>query len=89
MLMMLHYPEIQRKCQDLIDEVVEPGFLPSLKDRAELGYIDAVILETVRFSNIAPYPLPRRVMEDVEIQGYLIPKGEPLFRSWLKTWPLS
>ena len=75
MLMMLHYPDVQKKCQNLIDDVVEDGRTPSLKDRPELPYIDAVILETVRFSNLAPYPLPRQTLEDVEIQGYLIPKG--------------
>ena len=46
---MLRHPEVARKAQAEIDEVVGNDQLPSLRDRANLPYVDAVLKEVLRY----------------------------------------
>jgi len=47
----------------------------SMKDRQDMPYVEAVILEIQILSVIAPLGVPHTVLEDVEFKGYTIPKG--------------
>ena len=47
--MMLHYPEVMKKAQADIDQVVGSDQLPSLNDRPDLPYIDCILKEVWRF----------------------------------------
>jgi len=58
-----------------IDNVVGVGRLPSLSDRPNLPYCEAVVLESLRLGNIVPLSLPHLVTGDVKCQCYKIPKG--------------
>lgn len=53
-LMMVLYPEVQKKVQDELDRVVGTERLPSLEDRGNLPYTDAVLKETLRLNPVAP-----------------------------------
>lgn len=75
LMAMVLYPDVQRKCQAEIDNVLERDEVPKFSDKSELSYVEAVILETQRFYNVAPVSGPRRVMEDVMLGGYLVPKN--------------
>ncbi|KAM9292163.1 uncharacterized protein RDI95_004276 [Morus bassanus] len=75
LLLMMKYPEIQRKIQEEMNHVIEPGELPKLKDRKKMPYTDAVIHEIQRFANIVPMGVSRSTPTDVNFQGYVIPKG--------------
>jgi cytochrome P450 len=46
--MMLH-PESQRKAQRQIDEVLKGRRLPDIKDRESLAYVDAILMEVLRY----------------------------------------
>ncbi|KAI9871957.1 MAG: hypothetical protein M1823_008303, partial [Watsoniomyces obsoletus] len=46
---MLLYPEVQKKAQQEIDDVVGPDRLPTMDDEPELPYIRACIKETLRW----------------------------------------
>ncbi|KAK6180941.1 hypothetical protein SNE40_008902 [Patella caerulea] len=72
LLLMLHYPDIQRRIQEELDEVLE-GRQPSLGDRASLHYTNAAILECLRYIRHVPVSLPHFVKEEIEIEGYRIP----------------
>ncbi|XP_053310120.1 cytochrome P450 2F3-like [Spea bombifrons] len=72
---MLRYPEIQKKIQDEIDNVLGSEKRPSLEDRVRLPYTDAVIHEVQRFASIVPNGLPHEALENINFQGYTIPKG--------------
>lgn len=69
------YPDVQRKAQDEISRVVGPNRLPDFGDYESLVYIQAVVLETMRWLPVAPLALPHRLMRDDEYRGMLIPGG--------------
>ncbi|XP_077302193.1 cytochrome P450 305a1 [Arctopsyche grandis] len=73
-LMMLAHPEMQRKVQAELDEVLM-NRTPCLEDKNILPYTMAVLHETQRFFNIVPLNGPRRVVRDTELDGYLLPKN--------------
>ncbi|KAF1385789.1 hypothetical protein PFLUV_G00111420 [Perca fluviatilis] len=73
-LYMAKYPEIQAKVQAEIDRVIGQSRQPSMEDRANLPYTDAVLHEIQRFGNIVPLSLPRVTNRDIQLGGYTIPK---------------
>uniref|UniRef100_A0A8C2ZCW3 Uncharacterized protein n=1 Tax=Cyclopterus lumpus TaxID=8103 RepID=A0A8C2ZCW3_CYCLU len=75
LLYMTKYPEVQAKVQAEIDEVVGTSRQPSMEDRADLPYTDAVIHEIQRMGNIVPLSLPHVTTRDIRLGGYKIPKG--------------
>ncbi|XP_073504159.1 cytochrome P450 2K1-like isoform X2 [Phyllobates terribilis] len=74
-LLMMKYPEIQKRVQDEIKTHVKPGQLPTVEDRKKMPYTDAVIHEIQRFGNIVPLNVLHSTPTDVYLRGYLIPKG--------------
>ncbi|XP_077130957.1 cytochrome P450 2K1-like [Ranitomeya variabilis] len=73
-LLMMKYPEIQKRVQDEIKTHIKPGQLPTVEDRKNMPYTDAVIHEIQRFGNIVPLNVSHSTPSDVYFHGYLIPK---------------
>ncbi len=48
------YPEVQRKAQEEIDRVVGNERLPTLDDRENLPYVDALVKELFRCKPVTP-----------------------------------
>ncbi|CDH51288.1 cytochrome p450 [Lichtheimia corymbifera JMRC:FSU:9682] len=79
-----HHPEVQKRIQAEIDIFVqEHGRLPSFAERRELPYLISVQKEGMRFRSPSVFGMSHVVEEDVECQGYLIPKGTPVFPNML------
>ena len=76
-LYLLHFPNIKLKLQAAIDNVVPDGGMPTLADKSKLPYVEAFIMEVLRFANIVPMSTPHAVVDDrdIEFEGYRIPKG--------------
>ncbi|KAI0715645.1 O-methylsterigmatocystin oxidoreductase [Cerioporus squamosus] len=72
------FPEVQQKAQAELDAVVGRHRLPDLDDRGALVYLQAVIMESLRWHNVVPLGIPHRTVADDEIQGYFIPAGTTL-----------
>jgi cytochrome P450 len=72
-------PEVQKRAQEEIDRVVGTDRLPTVADRENLPYVDAVVKEVLRWHPVAPMGLPHTSTEDDICNGYLIPKGAMLF----------
>lgn len=62
------YPEVQDHAQAEIDRVVGRDRLPNFNDKASLQYIDALLLETMRWAALVPmgtFPYER-----INLPGY-------------------
>ncbi|XP_005099531.1 farnesoate epoxidase-like [Aplysia californica] len=56
---------------------------PGFEHRRHMPYTDAAILETLRFSSIAPLLVPHRTSSDVSIDGRVISRGSTvLVNAW-------
>jgi len=75
MLAMVLYPDVQRKAQAEIDNVLGSERLPKLHDLPYLPYVEAVIKETMRWSVTLPLGIAHRSMADDTYNGYFIPSG--------------
>src|SRR5690348_3513510 len=73
-LYMARHPHIQEKLAEEIQRVVGNSRLPSLTDRPEMPYTEAVIHEVMRKVTLVPISVFHSTMEDVEFHGYQIPK---------------
>ncbi|KAJ0298403.1 hypothetical protein Brms1b_013410 [Colletotrichum noveboracense] len=74
-LAMAKFPEAQKKAQEEIDRVVGSDRLPTVSDRDNLPYLEALIKEVLRWHTIAPMGLLHMSSEEASYSGYRIPKG--------------
>ncbi|KAL7604606.1 hypothetical protein Lser_V15G15408 [Lactuca serriola] len=82
---LVKYPHIQRKLYDEIVSVVGPPPPPPPpgvelesfireEDLQNMSYLKAVVLEGLRRHSPAPLVLPHRAQEEVQLQGFTIPR---------------
>ncbi|KJA26054.1 hypothetical protein HYPSUDRAFT_64266 [Hypholoma sublateritium FD-334 SS-4] len=74
-LAMAHYPEIQKRAQEEIDQITGGSKLPGHDDIDTLPYLQAVLLETLRWHSVAPLALPHQALSEDEYNGHRIPAG--------------
>ncbi|SJL09796.1 related to cytochrome P450 CYP2 subfamily [Armillaria ostoyae] len=74
-LAFLLYPEVQAKAQAELDAVVGHTRLPNFDDRAQLPYINAVVLEALRWNPVTPMGVAHRSVKEDVYRGYYIPAG--------------
>lgn len=78
LLLMILHPDVQRRVQQEIDEVIGREQLPEMGDQTRMPFTVAVIHEVQRFGDIVPLGVPHMTSRDTEVQGFLIPKGTTL-----------
>ncbi|XP_050311649.1 uncharacterized protein LOC126747190 [Anthonomus grandis grandis] len=67
---MVLYPEVQRKVQKELDAVVGRDRWPTIKDKPNLTYTQAVLLEILRRTDLAPMSIAHRATKDTQLMGY-------------------
>ncbi|KAL8529131.1 hypothetical protein ACS0TY_006552 [Phlomoides rotata] len=83
---LIRNPTVQLKLKQELNEKIEPGKRIQEKDILQLPYLTAVIKETMRLHPIAPFLLPHQAEQQVELQGFTIPKDTPI---WVNFWSIS
>ncbi|KIO14849.1 hypothetical protein M404DRAFT_928982 [Pisolithus tinctorius Marx 270] len=81
LLAMVLYPEAQAQAQEEIDRVVGDTRLPEFRDRENLPYVEAVLLETLRWHPNVPLMLPHTTTTADVFHGMYIPKGKAITRN--------
>ena len=72
--MSLH-PDILAKAHAELDAVIGPDRLPTLEDRPDLPYVEALMTECLRYGPPVPNGFPHVATSDNIYEGYLIKKG--------------
>jgi cytochrome P450 len=67
-------PEIQVRAREELDMVVGPDRLPTFEDCDSLPYIQAIIMECMRWLPVVPVGPPHSTTQDDNYKGYFIPK---------------
>ncbi|TWW57689.1 cytochrome P450 2J4-like [Takifugu flavidus] len=75
LLYMIYYPHIQEKVYAEISAVIGSSRDPSITDRDNMPYTNAVIHEMQRMANIIPLNVVHMTSSDTTIGNYTIPKG--------------
>ena len=73
------HPEVQQKAAEEISRVVGKDSLVRLGDRPNLPYIQALVQDLIRFSDIHPIGVLHSPSEDTLLDGFLIPKDTFIF----------
>ncbi|KIK93114.1 hypothetical protein PAXRUDRAFT_145750 [Paxillus rubicundulus Ve08.2h10] len=75
LMVMILYPDTQRRAQDEIDSLLTENSFPDFGHRSSLPYVEAVLRETMRWHSVTPLALPHTTSCDDVFEGYFIPKG--------------
>ncbi|KAF8513886.1 cytochrome P450 [Gautieria morchelliformis] len=83
-LAMILYPDVQRKAQRELDEVVGADRLPTFEDRDSLLYMNAICKEIQRWRPVAPLAIAHGVTQDDVYNNNFIPEGSVVIGN---AWP--
>ncbi|KAI6187499.1 Cytochrome P450 33C9 [Aphelenchoides besseyi] len=75
LIYLMEHPEVQQKMRIEMDRAVGRERLITVADKWAIPYTTAVVNEILRLSNILAVNVMHKTLADVEINGYLIPKG--------------
>uniref|UniRef100_UPI00358EC488 cytochrome P450 2J2-like isoform X2 n=1 Tax=Myxine glutinosa TaxID=7769 RepID=UPI00358EC488 len=73
-LYMMAYPDVQEKCWKEINKVAGTDALLSMDLRSSMPYVEAVLHEVQRMSDIVPFGVGHYTTHDITINNYHIPK---------------
>ena len=77
----LIYPDVQRKVQAEIDEVVGPHRLPTIEDYDNLPYVRACIKESLRWMPTVILGVPHAAVQEDTYKGWRIPAGSTVINN--------
>ncbi|KAJ7483833.1 cytochrome P450 monooxygenase [Mycena galericulata] len=72
---MVAYPDVQKKAQTELDNVVGKDRLPDFSDQSSLPYCNAIVKEVLRWNPPAPLASPHLSVNTDIFEGYEIPAG--------------
>lgn len=85
-------PEVMKKAKAELNNVIGKGNQVKESDIQHLPYLQAIVKESLRLHPVLPLLIPRKVITNVELCGYTVPKDtQVLINVWAigrdcKTW---
>ncbi|GAB2274052.1 hypothetical protein Dimus_008822 [Dionaea muscipula] len=80
---LLCHPEMLKKAQKELEEVIGLGNPVEEANIGQLTYLSAVVKEVFRLHPPTPFLVPRKVDEEVELSGFVVPKdAQVLVNVW-------
>ncbi|KAK5655502.1 hypothetical protein OQA88_5773 [Cercophora sp. LCS_1] len=76
---MTKWPEVLKKAQEQMDQVVGEDRSPTWDDYEKLPYIAACVKEAHRWRPVTPLAFPHSLGEDDWVDGKFLPKGSDIF----------
>jgi cytochrome P450 len=74
-LYLVTFPNVQKRLQEEIDQVVGNRRLPTLDDKPQMPYAEAILLEVLRFSPTVVMGMFHYCTSSTKFHGYDIPEG--------------
>ncbi|BFZ06914.1 hypothetical protein BsWGS_09953 [Bradybaena similaris] len=74
-LYLINYPDVQEKIYQEIIHKIGTDRAPTIQDKSQLVYLNAVITETQRLASIVPLSVTHLCSEELTVSGYTLPKG--------------
>ncbi|CAH1780868.1 unnamed protein product, partial [Owenia fusiformis] len=74
-LLLMKHPDIQDKLQEEVDKVVGKDRNPSVDDKENMPYLQATLIEVLRYLSHVPIAVPHKTLVDTSVAGYDVPKG--------------
>ncbi|XP_010555533.1 PREDICTED: inactive cytochrome P450 76AD1-like [Tarenaya hassleriana] len=81
---LLRNPKAMSRAREELRENIGVGNTVEESDTTRLPYLHAIVKETFRLHPPAPFLIPRKSGSDVEINGFVIPKGATVWGPWLQ-----
>ncbi len=75
---LVNHPHIQDRAYQEIVKVIGKR-TPNFEDRQKIPYMEALIMEALRYTSITPLSLPHYSCCDSEINGFFVPKDTIIF----------
>nr|XP_006822908.1 PREDICTED: cytochrome P450 1A1-like [Saccoglossus kowalevskii] len=82
---LVHFPDVQAKVHQEIDEQIGVDSLPKICDKDRLPFCQAVIMELMRVRTVVPLSLPLKTTCATTLGGFELPKGTVV---WPNLWAL-
>ncbi|KAI7736368.1 hypothetical protein M8C21_007948 [Ambrosia artemisiifolia] len=80
---LLRNPHIMAKSKEELEQVVGKGIIIKEHDVFRLPFLSSIVKETFRMHPPVPLLVPRKAENQVELNGYIIPKGtQVLVNAW-------
>jgi cytochrome P450 len=76
---LLRNPKVMSKAKEELSQIIGKGKLVKESDITKLPYLQAIVKETFRLHPAVPFLLPRKAENDLEINGYKVPKNAQVF----------
>ncbi|KAJ1523850.1 hypothetical protein ONE63_010406 [Megalurothrips usitatus] len=76
------YPEVQARVHAELDAAIGGADKTvTMSDKPNLPFLEATLLEVIRSNTISPLAIPHMNSQDIQLNGYTIPKGATLMLS--------
>ncbi|XP_053380026.1 cytochrome P450 1A1-like [Mercenaria mercenaria] len=80
-LCLMNHPNYQRKAQEELNRVVGNERLPTIDDRRNCPFMEALVMETLRYITPSPFGGPHVTERNVQFEGFHIPAMSNVFAS--------